>query len=235
MIVPIGIRVLREACREAQGWREPLRIAVNLSPAQFRQDDLPEVVHAVLLETGLAPERLELEITEGVLVDDVSRATSILRRLKSLGVGIAIDDFGTGYSSLSYLQSFPFDRLKIDQSFVSKLQRSARSDAIVRAIVSLGHGLGLSVIAEGVETQAQLAFLAAEDCDEVQGYFIGRPAPISAYAALVAGSSDRPPADAATPPDHALVDSMPDTLARAGSSAVGVRLEPLETAVSEMR
>ncbi len=191
LIVAIGACVLREACREAQRWDEPLRIAVNLSPAQFRQDDLPEIVHAILLETGLSPERLELEITEGVLVDDVSRATSILRRLKSLGVGIAIDDFGTGYSSLSYLQSFPFDRIKIDQSFVSKLQRSAQSDAIVRAIINLGHGLGLSVIAEGVETQAQLAFLEAEGCDEIQGYFIGRPAPISAYSTLVSGRAKK--------------------------------------------
>ena len=186
-IIAIGEWVLREACAEAQSWREPLRIAVNLSPAQFGQDDLPELVHAILLETGLAGSRLEIEITEGVLVHDVGRATSMLRRLKSLGVGIAIDDFGTGYSSLSYLQSFPFDRLKVDQSFVSRLQCNAQSDAIVRAIIDLGHGLGLSVIAEGVETQAQLEFLTAEGCDELQGYFIGRPAPIGNFAALTAG------------------------------------------------
>lgn len=186
-IIEMGEWVLREACREAQSWCEPLRIAVNLSPAQFRQDDLPALVHAILLETGLSGGRLELEITEGVLVDDVSRATSVLRRLKSLGVGIAIDDFGTGYSSLSYLQSFPFDRLKIDKSFVSRLQCNAQSDAIVRAVINLGHGLGLSVIAEGVETQAQLEFLSAEGCDELQGYFIGRPAPIGDFAVLTAG------------------------------------------------
>ena len=178
---------MREACREAQSWREPLRIAVNLSPVQFRQDDLPERVDAILFETGLAGARLELEITEGVLVDDVGRATSVLRRLKSLEVGIAIDDFGTGYSSLSYLQSFPFDRLKVDRSFVSRLHCDAQSDSIVRAIIDLGHGLGLSVIAEGVETQAQFDFLAQEGCDELQGYFIGRPAEISVFSALTAG------------------------------------------------
>ena len=187
-IVALGEWVLREACREAQSWREPLRIAVNLSPVQFRQDDLPERVDAILFETGLAGARLELEITEGVLVDDVGRATSVLRRLKSLEVGIAIDDFGTGYSSLSYLQSFPFDWLKVDRSFVSRLHCDAQSDSIVRAIIDLGHGLGLSVIAEGVETQAQFDFLAQEGCDELQGYFIGRPAEIGVFSALTAGS-----------------------------------------------
>jgi len=186
-IVAIGKWVMREACREAASWGKPLNIAVNLSPLQFRQDDLPEIVHEVLLESGLAPERLELEITEGVLVDNVSRAASILRRLKSRGVSIAIDDFGTGYSSLSYLQALPFDKIKIDQSFIWKLQGDSQSSAIVRAIIALGHGLGLSVIAEGVETAAQLAFLISEGCDETQGYLHGRPAPTSHYADTVAG------------------------------------------------
>ena len=121
LIVAMGEWILREACREAASWPNPLQIAINLSPVQFRHGDLPALVHSVLLETGLPPSRLELEITEGVLIDDFSRAVSILRRLKALGVRIAMDDFGTGYSSLSYLQSFPFDKIKIDQSFISNL------------------------------------------------------------------------------------------------------------------
>jgi len=143
------------------------------------------MVHAVLLETGLAANRLELEITEGVLIGDFTRALSILRRLKALGVRIAMDDFGTGYSSLSYLQSFPFDKIKIDQSFVSNLDRSPQSAAIIRAVIGLGRGLDLPVIAEGVETAAQLAFLTDEACNEVQGYLVGRPLPIADYAELV--------------------------------------------------
>jgi EAL domain-containing protein (putative c-di-GMP-specific phosphodiesterase class I) len=177
--------VLREACREAASWPHPLQIAVNLSPIQFRHGDLAGLVHSMLLETGLAPTRLELEITEGVLVEDFGRGVSILRRLKTLGVRIAMDDFGTGYSSLSYLQSFPFDKIKIDQSFISKVKNTPQSAAIVRAVIGLAHGLNLPVLAEGVETKAQLDFLAAESCDEVQGYLLGRPHPISEYSKLV--------------------------------------------------
>jgi EAL domain-containing protein (putative c-di-GMP-specific phosphodiesterase class I) len=173
LIMQIGEWVLREACREAASWSHPLQIAVNLSPIQFRHGDLPGLVHSLLLETGLAPTRLELEITEGVLVEDFARGISILRRLKTLGVRIAMDDFGTGYSSLSYLQSFPFDKIKIDQSFISKLKSNPHSAAIVRAVIGLAHGLNLPVLAEGVETKAQLEFLAVESCDEVQGYLMG--------------------------------------------------------------
>jgi EAL domain-containing protein (putative c-di-GMP-specific phosphodiesterase class I) len=143
------------------------------------------LVHEVLLETGLPPGRLELEITEGVLIDDFNRAVSILRRLKALGVLIAMDDFGTGYSSLSYLQSFPFDKIKIDKSFITNLGHSQQSATIVRAVIALGRGLDMPVVAEGVETEEQLKFLAAESCDEVQGYFIGRPKPIADYADTV--------------------------------------------------
>jgi EAL domain-containing protein (putative c-di-GMP-specific phosphodiesterase class I) len=185
LIISIGEWILRETCREAASWPRPLQIAVNLSPVQFQHGDLPAMVHAVLLETGLAADRLELEITEGVLIGDFARALSILRRLKALGVRIAMDDFGTGYSSLSYLQSFPFDKIKIDQSFVSNLDRSPQSAAIIRAVIGLGRGLDLPVIAEGVETAAQLAFLTEEACDEVQGYLVGRPGPIENYAELV--------------------------------------------------
>jgi diguanylate cyclase (GGDEF)-like protein/PAS domain S-box-containing protein len=185
LIIPIGEWILRETCREAASWPRPLHIAVNLSPVQFQHGDLPGMVHAVLLETGLAANRLELEITEGVLIGDFSRALSILCRLKALGVRIAMDDFGTGYSSLSYLQSFPFDKIKIDQSFVSNLDRSSQSAAIIRAVIGLGRGLKLPVVAEGVETAEQLAFLTDEACDEVQGYLVGRPLPIEHYADLI--------------------------------------------------
>ncbi|MFZ5691927.1 MAG: bifunctional diguanylate cyclase/phosphodiesterase [Pseudomonadota bacterium] len=185
LIDQIGEWVLREACREAASWRKPLQIAINLSPLQLRQPDIVPFVHSVLLETGLAPDRLMLEITESALMDDYSRAVSILRRLKALGIRIAMDDFGTGYSSLSYLQSFPFDKIKIDQTFVANLERSAQSAAIVRTVISLGRSLNLTTVAEGVETQAQLEILRREGCDEMQGYLIGRPQPIADYADLV--------------------------------------------------
>jgi diguanylate cyclase (GGDEF)-like protein/PAS domain S-box-containing protein len=185
LIVALGEWILREACREAASWPRPLQIAVNLSPIQFRHGNLPALVHEVLLQSGLAPHRLELEVTEGVLIGDFSRAQSILRRLKSLGVRIAMDDFGTGYSSLSYLQAFPFDKIKIDRTFIANLATNEHSAAIVRAVIGLGRGLSLPVVAEGVETGEQLAFLKRELCDEVQGYFVGRPAPIENYAEMV--------------------------------------------------
>ncbi len=185
LILPIGEWVLREACREAASWPKPLQIAINLSPVQFRHGDLPALIHSILLETGLQPDRLELEITESVLIDNFSKGTSILRRLKSLGVRIAMDDFGTGYSSLSYLQSFPFDKIKIDQAFISNVERNAQSATIVRAVIGLAKGLGLPVLAEGVETKEQLAFLTQEACNQVQGYLIGRPYPIEQYLELI--------------------------------------------------
>ena len=185
LILLIGEWVLREACREAASWNEPLRVAINVSPVQFRHGDLPGLVHSVLLETGLAPGQLELEITEGVLIDDFSRAVSILRRLKSLGVQIALDDFGTGYSSLSYLHAFPFDKIKIDRTFIYDLESSHHSIAIVRAVIGLSRSLNIPILAEGVETQAQHAFLAQEGCDEVQGYLTGRPLAIANYARVV--------------------------------------------------
>jgi diguanylate cyclase (GGDEF)-like protein/PAS domain S-box-containing protein len=185
LIVVMGEWILREACREAASWPMPLQIAVNLSPAQFMHGDVVSLVHSILLETGLAPDRLELEITEGVLIEDFDRGLALLRRLKALGVRISMDDFGSGYSSLSYLQAFPFDKIKIDRAFVMNLGRNPQSAAIVRAVIGLGHGLGMSIVAEGVETQEQLGFLADEGCDAVQGYFIGRPLPVGQYAALV--------------------------------------------------
>jgi diguanylate cyclase (GGDEF)-like protein/PAS domain S-box-containing protein len=184
IIISMGEWIMREACREAASWPNPLQIAINLSPVQFRHGDLPGLVNTVLQETGLRPSRLELEITEGVLIDDFARAVAILRRLKALGVRIAMDDFGTGYSSLSYLQSFPFDKIKIDQAFISNLEHNPQSATIIRAVIGLARGLELPVLAEGVETREQRAFLAKESCDEIQGYLIGRPLPIEDYAAL---------------------------------------------------
>jgi diguanylate cyclase (GGDEF)-like protein/PAS domain S-box-containing protein len=185
LILALGEWILRTACHEAAAWPRPLHIAINLSPVQFQHGDLPRLVHQVLLETGLAPWRLELEITEGVLIGDFTRAVSILRRLKGLGVRIAMDDFGTGYSSLSYLQSFPFDKIKIDQAFVANLSHNRQAATIIRAVIALGRGLNVPVVAEGVETDEQLKFLASENCNEIQGYFVGRPKPIEDYAEVV--------------------------------------------------
>ncbi|BBO04504.1 diguanylate cyclase (GGDEF)-like protein/PAS domain S-box-containing protein [Bradyrhizobium ottawaense] len=191
LIVQIGEWVLREACREAASWPRPLQVAVNLSPIQFQAGDLERSIHQILLETGLTPTRLEVEITEGVLIGDFTRALNLLRRLKALGIRIAMDDFGTGYSSLSYLQSFPFDKIKIDRSFISNLEATPQSAEIVRAVLSLAHALRIPVIAEGVETEAQRAFLAREACEEMQGYLVGRPAMIERYLDLVGVTVER--------------------------------------------
>jgi len=166
-------------------WPRPLTIAVNISPIQFRQGNLPRLVHSILLETGLAPARLELEITEGVLIDDFPRAVSILRKLKALGVQIAMDDFGSGYSSMSYLARLLFRQDKDRPHFCSDLDHNRHSMAIVRAVIGLGHNLDVPILAEGVETEAQHAFLVQEGCDEVQGYLTGRPLPIENYAELI--------------------------------------------------
>ena len=176
LIVEMGEWILREACREAASWPKPLQIAVNLSPAQFMHGDLVGLVHSILFETGLAAERLELEITEGVLIEDMDRGLALLRRLKALGVQIAMDDFGSGYSSLTYLQAFPFDKIKIDRTFVMNLGSNSQSAAIIRAVIGLGFGLDVPIMAEGVETQEQLDFLRKANCCRVQGYFIGKPA-----------------------------------------------------------
>jgi EAL domain-containing protein (putative c-di-GMP-specific phosphodiesterase class I) len=158
---------------------------VNLSSVQFRQGDLIDMIQRTLVETGLSGRRLELEITESALIDDPDSARAILRRIKALGVRIAMDDFGTGYSSLSYLQSFPFDKIKIDRSFIVGLDGNPQAGAIIRAVIGLAHGLHLPVIAEGVETKEQLAFLKRETCDEIQGYIVGRPEAMEAYARAV--------------------------------------------------
>jgi len=185
LILSLGEWALREACREAASWKRPLRISINLSPVQFQHGDIVATIHQVLLETGLTATRLELEITESVLIGDFQRAISVLRRLKALGVRISMDDFGTGYSSLSYLQSFPFDRIKIDQTFVSRLSDGNQSAVIIKAIIGLGHNLSLPITAEGVETESQFRFLSEEGCSEMQGYLIGRPNTIEHYADVV--------------------------------------------------
>ena len=175
LIGAIGQWVLRTACAEAASWPEPLTIAVNLSPAQFRDPALCAMVAGVLAETGLAPQRLELEITEGVLIADEARVLAALTELRRMGARISLDDFGTGYSSLSYLARFPVDKLKVDRSFISQCPANVESAAIVRAILSMSACLGLATTVEGIETAEQLAFSAGEGCDQLQGYLLSRP------------------------------------------------------------
>ncbi|MBO0733095.1 MAG: EAL domain-containing protein [Methylocapsa sp.] len=184
LILPLGDWVLREACREAASWAEPLSVAVNVSTAQIHDAHFSSRVHEILFETGLKPSRLELEITETALIRDMPRALATLSRIKVLGVRVAMDDFGTGYSSLSNLRAFPFDKIKIDKSFVKAVNSNGQGAAIVRSVLGLSHALHLPVVAEGVETQAELAFLAAEACDLVQGYLLGKPSDIAAFRAL---------------------------------------------------
>ncbi|HEY0622070.1 EAL domain-containing protein [Sphingomonas sp.] len=175
-IFRIGQWVLREACAEARRWPGDTKIAVNLSPVQLMQPDLAERVTEILLETGLSPSRLELEITESAIIGDKVRALQVLRRIKALGISIAMDDFGTGYSSLDTLHSFPFDKIKIDKSFVLGSGESPQARAIIRAVLALGQSLNVPVLAEGVESAAQLQMLESEGCDEVQGFYLGAPA-----------------------------------------------------------
>ena len=176
-ILDIGEWVLREACRRAAGWQIPHRIAVNLSPVQFGQPELPRLVHEILMETGLPAARLELEITESTIIADKPRALHILRQIKALGVTVALDDFGTGYSSLDTLRSFPFDKIKLDRLFMNEVETNPQTRAIVRAVLALGKSLDVPILAEGVETDNQLELLRREGCDEAQGFLLGRPGP----------------------------------------------------------
>ena len=182
LILPIGRWVLETACAEAASWREPYSIAVNLSPAQFGSQDLPAEIADIRARSGLAAGRLELEITEGVLIGNPERALTILRALKAQGIHIALDDFGTGYSSFSYLRRYPFDRLKIDRSFVAELGIDADADAIVTCILAMARSLRLEVTAEGVETALQLELLQKMHCPHLQGYLLGRPAAVAQLA-----------------------------------------------------
>jgi diguanylate cyclase (GGDEF)-like protein/PAS domain S-box-containing protein len=193
-IIPqIGEWVLRAACSEAATWTEPLIVAVNVSAVQIHNANFAHLVHEILFETGLAPGRLELEITETALVRDLNRALATLRRIKMLGVRIAMDDFGTGYSSLSNLRAFPFDKIKIDRSFIKSVNVNDQAAAIVRSVLGLGRALRLPVLAEGVETAAELEFLEGELCDQAQGYLLGRPGDIAGFRQLTHGvATDAP-------------------------------------------
>jgi len=189
LINPINEWVLREACREAKSWEAaglpPLRVAVNLSPLQFRKRTVPLLVAQALAESGLSPHRLDLELTENIILQDIDAVAGDLRQLLDLGVHVSIDDFGTGYSSLNYIKKFPVDRIKIDQTFVRNIVSDPNDAAIVRAIITLGHSLDIKVVAEGVETAEQLARMRAEGCDEVQGFYFGKPMPPADFIALV--------------------------------------------------
>ncbi len=189
LITPIGNWVLAEACRTAVAWQKrdlaPAAVAVNISPQQFQDPDLVDRVREVLLETGLAAKYLELEMTESSAMSDVDRTVSVLAELKNLGVTLAIDDFGTGFSSMSYLSRFPIDRLKVDQSFVRDLGCDETATAITEAVITLGHSLKLKVIAEGVETEQQLAMLRELGCDEVQGYLFSKPVGVQEFSAIL--------------------------------------------------
>ena len=182
----IGEWVIREACRTAAAWTESLSVSVNIAPAQFKDGRLAETIRASLAESGLAPGRLELEVTETVLLPANGDAPAQLAAIRALGCHIAMDDFGTGYSSLTQLRSFPFDRLKVDRSFIRDLPESAQSLAILRSVIGLGRSLGIAVTAEGVETPAQMQLLIAEGCNSAQGYLIGKPMEAKAYGKLIA-------------------------------------------------
>ncbi|MCW1431342.1 EAL domain-containing protein [Novosphingobium sp. JCM 18896] len=190
LIVPIGEWVMREACREAARWPNGLKIAVNLSPVQFTTGNIVEIVASALAWSGLEAHRLDIEITEGVLVKDADGALKILNALKALGVQISMDDFGTGYSSLSYFRQFPFDKVKIDQTFIRDMETNPQSRAIIRAIIGLAKGLDVEILAEGVETEVQIDMLKRKGCELIQGYAISRPAPIEQFDEIVGGRVD---------------------------------------------
>jgi len=185
LIVPIGEWVLQEACKTAASWPTNARVAVNLSPVQFKNHRLFETVQAALFDAGLAATRLELEITESLLLAESEPTLKTLHQLRALGVRISMDDFGTGYSSLSYLRSFPFDKIKIDRSFMADLDSKGDSLAIIRAVIGLGHSLGMSTTAEGVETEAQLNAVREQGCNEVQGFYFSPPLPPKAVIELL--------------------------------------------------
>ncbi|GJE00583.1 putative signaling protein [Methylobacterium isbiliense] len=184
LINAIGEWVLRTACAEARSWPDHLTVAVNLSPVQFRDVRLVAMIRSILAEAGLPGSRLEIEITEGTLMQDEERTFAVLGELRADGIRISMDDFGTGYSSLSTLHRFPFDKIKIDQSFVRRVPHDRDSVAIVRAIATLGASLGIKTTAEGVETDRQARFIAEEGCDQIQGYLVSRPVPAARIAVL---------------------------------------------------
>jgi EAL domain-containing protein (putative c-di-GMP-specific phosphodiesterase class I) len=189
LIVPIGEWVLKTACAQNVAWQKqglpPICMAVNLSPRQFKDANLLHAVADALEQSGLSPELLELEITEGVVMSDVDEALEKLLAIKAMGVKLAIDDFGTGYSSLAQLKRFPIDTLKVDRSFIREIPNDIEDKAITEAIIAMGRTLGVTVVAEGVETAEQQAFLRSRSCDEMQGFYFSKPAPPSALADLL--------------------------------------------------
>jgi EAL domain-containing protein (putative c-di-GMP-specific phosphodiesterase class I) len=179
LILALGEWVLRRACSDAAGWTHESRVAINVSAKQLAHPELPRLFQSVMLETGLPPRRLEIELTETAIMEDRDRALHVLRQIKAFGVGVALDDFGTGYSSLETLRAFPFDKIKLDRFFTAELDVSAQATAIVRAVLALGKSLHIPILAEGIETEEQLAILVREGCDEVQGFLLGYPAPMA--------------------------------------------------------
>ncbi|SMF64265.1 putative bifunctional diguanylate cyclase/phosphodiesterase [Allosphingosinicella indica] len=177
LILSLGEWVLRKACAEAASWDNGSKVAVNVSALQLAHAELPRLIHEILMETGLPPKRLEIELTESAIMMDRDRALHVLRQIKALGIGVALDDFGTGYSSLETLRAFPFDKIKLDRLFASEIVESAQATAIIRAVLALGKSLSIPVLAEGIETHEQLAVLLREGCDEAQGYLLGYPEP----------------------------------------------------------
>lgn len=187
LILPIGEWVIREACREAAGWPSNLSVAVNVSPKQFGVQGLAQTILQALATSGLEPHRLEIEITESIFIANIEKTLSTLHGLRNLGVRIALDDFGTGYSSLSYLRSFPFDKVKIDRSFVEDLGKGGNAHAVIRAITTLAEALGMETLAEGVEAQEQLDVLREEGCGHIQGFLFSRPVPASDVSSIIGG------------------------------------------------
>jgi EAL domain-containing protein (putative c-di-GMP-specific phosphodiesterase class I) len=251
LIVSIGEWVLRTACAEAARWLSACHVAVNLSALQFQDGRLPATIAQALAMSGLEPQRLELEITESVLLKDDETNLAILSELRELGVRISLDDFGIGYSSLSYLRSFRFDKLKIDRSFVRDLPQSDAAKKIVKAIIGLGRSFGISIVAEGVETQEQLEYLQQQGCDEVQGYLLGRPQPADELwdtRLLETNESDVLAQDAAVLPAEpepllaaAYPEALPEVTAKLGQdtgrvsqlrheTAALIRQKPMHTA-----
>ena len=189
LIAPLGEWVLETACRQTKAWQSeglpPLRVAVNMSARQFDCKNLTERVCQILRETNLDPKYLELELTEGLILQDETAATQAFTMWREMGIRIAIDDFGTGYSSLSYPKRFAFDALKIDKSFIRDIANDRQNAAITVAIIQMAHSMNMTVIAEGVENEAELAFLCDRDCDEIQGYFFSQALPTAEFAALL--------------------------------------------------
>jgi diguanylate cyclase (GGDEF)-like protein len=193
LILQLGEWVMRRACQDAVSWDHDSKVAVNVSAVQLAHADLPRLFHQIMVETGMPPRRLEIELTETAIMADRVRALHVLRQIKALGVGVALDDFGTGYSSLETLRAFPFDKIKLDQVFASELESSPQATAIIRAVLALGKSLSIPVLAEGIETDQQLAILRQEGCDEAQGFLLGYPGPLTASGQPVASEPGTTP------------------------------------------